>query len=215
MNPWDRMEDESPEIFRYFAMYRDMGPGRSIARIRANLPEAPQMRMLEKYSSRWGWVSRAHAFDDMVDKIRQAHSARALAAMHERHAKQARDAQKVLSLPIRALVKRMEQTGLEEQTLDALAKRPATELIQLATRISTAMKDAVSIERQAQGLAGEITVREDPAISEKSQLAEPMSTDELVEKYGDAIRELADDLRSDEPGGGILPDDPSESMDSD
>jgi hypothetical protein len=69
--PWDRRQGETPKQFRAFAAFRDAGPDRSVMAI----VRALSLRRSHVY--RWArvhdWQSRAEAWDDHLDTIRQRH----------------------------------------------------------------------------------------------------------------------------------------------
>jgi hypothetical protein len=111
--------EEPYASFRWFIVYRDMGPGvRSLDAVttvmRAELqesrgvaplvpPVAPQASsigprkrrratlsgQIEEYSRKWNWVMRAHAWDAEIDRVRLAGRLRSIAQMRERHLLQA------------------------------------------------------------------------------------------------------------------------------
>jgi hypothetical protein len=64
---FDRIEGEGPKAFAAFAIYRDMGPDRTLAAVLDALGKASgYSRMLEEWSSDWNWVERARAWDNML-----------------------------------------------------------------------------------------------------------------------------------------------------
>ena len=63
--PWGRRSGESIEAYRAFLAYRDLEAGRSLDATRRALARGPSyLRLVERWSSRWGWVDRAGAWDD-------------------------------------------------------------------------------------------------------------------------------------------------------
>jgi hypothetical protein len=64
---WERQEGESAKAFEGFAAYRDMGPARSLAAVGHALGKTKAA--CEPWSSRWGWVERAGAWDDEADRL--------------------------------------------------------------------------------------------------------------------------------------------------
>jgi hypothetical protein len=61
--PWERQENEKDQAWAAFVAYRDMGPGRSIAKVAQVIGREKSKSLLEGWSSRHGWVRRAAAFD--------------------------------------------------------------------------------------------------------------------------------------------------------
>jgi hypothetical protein len=64
---WERQEGESARAFEGFATYRDLGPARSLAAVGQALGKTKAA--CEPWSSRWGWVERAAAWDDEADRL--------------------------------------------------------------------------------------------------------------------------------------------------
>jgi hypothetical protein len=89
-DPWERLPNETQKAYHAFSWYRDMGPGRTVARVRAEMQalkkaapsdggqavEKPDYRnhrgVLEKWCCRHKWVERATAFDAETERQRAA-----------------------------------------------------------------------------------------------------------------------------------------------
>lgn len=69
VKPWERQPNESDKAFEAFVCYRDMGADRSINAVAQKLSKS--RTLIAKWSSQWGWVDRAAAYDN--DLERQAH----------------------------------------------------------------------------------------------------------------------------------------------
>lgn len=63
---WERQANEPPKAFEAFGVYRDGGPGRSIAATAKALRKS--VGTLQPWSTQWGWVERAGAWDDEADR---------------------------------------------------------------------------------------------------------------------------------------------------
>ncbi len=61
---WHKQPDESPEAYAAFRAYRDLGSERSTAKVARKLGKSKQL--MDRWSSRHGWVARAAAFDARV-----------------------------------------------------------------------------------------------------------------------------------------------------
>src|SRR5437879_10987227 len=66
---YERQKGERSKTFEYFRQYRDMGPSRTLAKLRAQLGGKPSETMLENHSVCYGWGRRAQAWDDHLDKL--------------------------------------------------------------------------------------------------------------------------------------------------
>ena len=76
---WEMQPTETPRAFAGFAVYRDLGPGRSLAKAAAAMPNGPGVRVLKSWSPTYRWVERARAFDASADRHRLAARAEATA----------------------------------------------------------------------------------------------------------------------------------------
>lgn len=59
--PWERQPSESPQAHDGFVVYLDLGAGRSLRQAAATLKK--NKSLLERWSSRHDWVTRAGAYD--------------------------------------------------------------------------------------------------------------------------------------------------------
>jgi len=60
--PWSRQKGETPKAFEAFGQYLKLGPKRSLA-IVADAHHRGNVRKLETWSAKYGWVERVAAFD--------------------------------------------------------------------------------------------------------------------------------------------------------
>lgn len=74
--PWERMDDETPKAYQAFARYRDLGPIRSLEKLRtsyldtAGNPLHRSIRQFSTWSARYDWAERSNAYDDHLERIR-------------------------------------------------------------------------------------------------------------------------------------------------
>ncbi|MFZ1021977.1 MAG: hypothetical protein WCE82_10650 [Halobacteriota archaeon] len=64
--PWDRLPNERIKAYELFCLYRDMGPYRSLQKLRQTHVMHLSLRQLERYSATYHWVARAQAFSDHI-----------------------------------------------------------------------------------------------------------------------------------------------------
>ena len=86
MEVWEKQAGEGGRVYEYFCAYRDMGPGRSLAKLWRELGKKPSLTRLEDLSVRHGWVKRAEAYDLYLDSLRRQEQEEAIRAMARRHA---------------------------------------------------------------------------------------------------------------------------------
>ena len=76
---WEMQPTETPRAFAAFVVYRDLGPGRSLAKAADAMPHGPGVRVMKSWSPAHRWVERARAFDADADRNRLAARAEATA----------------------------------------------------------------------------------------------------------------------------------------
>lgn len=92
-DPWQKRPDETPKSWAAFRMYRDLGAGRSIAEVSKQIGHAYPSHV-ERWSRRYDWVARAHAWDESIDREYRSELLRHRGAMARRHARLAQGLQK-------------------------------------------------------------------------------------------------------------------------
>lgn len=165
--PWDQLPGESSKAYAAFAIYRDLGPRRSVDEAsRAYHRPTPQAAtstatrrrrgasgQVRLWAERWNWSARARAWDQELERVKTSKQVAAVEEMAERHAKEA------LMLQNKA-VERLRQLRPEElkprETLDFLI-------------------EAAKLERLARGEPTE-RIAEDHTFSDVKEL----SDDELA-----------------------------------
>jgi hypothetical protein len=61
LHPWDIRDDETARAYAAFAVYRDMGPDRSLERLGRDLGKTKAA--MEQWSVKHGWQDRVRSFD--------------------------------------------------------------------------------------------------------------------------------------------------------
>jgi hypothetical protein len=69
--PWERLDGESVQAFEGFALYRDMGVERSLAKVAARLGKSKAL--MDRWSARDRWVARADSWDVEADRLHRAY----------------------------------------------------------------------------------------------------------------------------------------------
>lgn len=125
---WERLDGESAKAYAAFCVYRDLGPGRSLAIAygcwrRANGVAGSAVKAAgfwQQWSSAFGWVARAAAYDAHLDAEKRALRARLMLQLEQRRfeyelANQERLEQRVAKI---------------EALLDKADKHPLTDVVQ-------------------------------------------------------------------------------------
>ncbi|MBZ2166334.1 hypothetical protein, partial [Methanobacterium spitsbergense] len=90
---WKRAEYERDKAFVLFTIYRDLGPTRSLEKVRVKYREDEgeklSLKQIETYSSKYSWVKRASAYDDFLDEKRMEENWKAIEEMNKRQAEDA------------------------------------------------------------------------------------------------------------------------------
>ncbi|WP_395371403.1 hypothetical protein OHU45_25610 [Streptomyces tubercidicus] len=88
---WERQSGESVQAFEAFAVYRDLGPARSVTKVARELDKS--RALVGRWSRQFAWVMRATAYDREQDRLFLAEQAQARRDIARRHAKLAQAVQ--------------------------------------------------------------------------------------------------------------------------
>jgi hypothetical protein len=108
---FERMPGESAVAFAAFVVYRDVGPTRSIRKLRQEVGKS--RAVLERWSVRWSWVERVRLWDAEVDANLRAENLERLQEDARRH-------HAVAGLFLQKLVERLQAVRPEDLPLSAL-----------------------------------------------------------------------------------------------
>ena len=101
-NPWDQQEKESARAFERFALYRDMGAGRSLRKLAQDLEL--NLTTVADFSTKHKWKDRTAAFDLYIDRASQHNQLVQVKAMKRRQIALALRAQKVAERGLKKLL---------------------------------------------------------------------------------------------------------------
>lgn len=82
---WERQPEETPKPFEAFCVYRDLGPGRSLAQVAEKLQKSDTL--IGRWSGAYDWVKRATAWDAEQDRVARKAQLDEIVKMRKRHAR--------------------------------------------------------------------------------------------------------------------------------
>ena len=132
LRAWDRRDDESTAVFEAFALYREMGPDRSTARVAQELGKSKTIT--DRWSGAPGGVERAKEWDRFTDTQAQNRVVAEIVEMRRRHAA-------VASLAIARALQKLQDVDPKDLRATDVAK-----LLDVGARV----------EREARGLPGQV-----------------------------------------------------------
>ena len=85
--PWERQPGESGKAYQAFTIYRELGPARSHRAVAGRLGKSRPL--VDRWAIQWRWAERAAAWDQEVERRRQAAYFSEITEMARRHVQQA------------------------------------------------------------------------------------------------------------------------------
>jgi hypothetical protein len=108
---WERQPHETSRSYALFCAYRNLGPERSLRKLKQGTSGAPNVNRLKRLSTRWNWVERARKYDDYLeyqDRLQQESERR---EMRKRHAKMGVLGQSVAVKALENLLNKVQSGG--------------------------------------------------------------------------------------------------------
>jgi hypothetical protein len=133
--PWERQSGESFPAFEAYALYRDLGPQRSIRAVAQQLGK--RASLIGRWSARDHWQSRVRCWELEQDRLKRQAQLDEVDAMGRRHAQGLERQLEVLSLPTVELLGRLTRDetllkAVDTETLLKLAVKTARPMTQVA-----------------------------------------------------------------------------------
>jgi hypothetical protein len=135
LNSWDQQPNESSKAFERFALYRDMGSGRSLRKLAKDLELNPST--LAEISTKYNWQERIAAFDAYIDKASQFNQIAQVRAMKRRQITLALRAQKVAEKGLKKLLRDLD----DEQLLRKLSPEGLSKILDTGCRLERLNRD--------------------------------------------------------------------------
>lgn len=185
--PWDRQPQEPENAYAYFAVYRDMGRTRTVAKVADEVNKSRDYT--HKIAAGWRWVQRSQAFDREQDRMYGEALAERRREMAERHARLASALQS-------KVVARL-------QSLDAATLTPADiarwlEVTTRLERLALGLPDSATAVSGPGGAPIEVEVS---AMSEtdRASFFRALVAEASARAGGDELGAVSDGLDDDEP----------------
>jgi hypothetical protein len=135
LHPWDQQPNESSKAFERFAIYRDMGAGRSLRKLANDLELNPST--IAEISTKHNWQERVVAFDAYVDKASQHNQIAQVKAMKRRQILLALRAQKVAEKGLKKLLRDIDN----DQVLRKLSPEGLSKILDTGCRLERLNRD--------------------------------------------------------------------------
>lgn len=152
---FERMKGEGQVAFKYFCIYRDMGAKRSYRQVAREVGVSLQRIMTIAHE--WRWQARIKLWIDEVDRIRRESYLKEIQEMAKRHAQHSMDFQRVLTIPVEAILKKIKSGDMSYQDFLNL---PVSELFDKTLKSAQIFPSIVDIERKSRGEPTEVIKQE-------------------------------------------------------
>lgn len=191
---WERVSGETQKGYQAFCIYRDMGASRSLQKVADRLGKTS--RLIKKWSSQHGWVKRTTAYDDYMDRKARGVVEGKLEDINSEHLNMIRKARESVTLPLDALVKRIEKAKKQgEDPFVEFENKSIEDLLEAARPYVKLAMDVLKLERLMYGLPTE-TIKAEGTIGHEvshdirviNEYIESLTEDELVRIINDARR---------------------------
>lgn len=164
--PWTRRSDETEHAFRAFALYRGLGPERSLSRVaeavlgRGKAGKKPgkgrglasTVRRVERWSSQHEWAKRVAAWDAEVDRVARKAELEAVATARKKHVLRAERFQDALAVLPESFLERLQEGHPDrEKTVKALRDLDPAEHARLVIAAARTYHMPVGVEMRARG----------------------------------------------------------------
>ena len=152
---FERMKGEGQTSFKYFCMYRDMGNKRSYRRVAREAGVSTQR--IHNIAQEWHWQERIKLWIDEVDRVKREAYLKEIQEMAKRHAQHSMAFQRVLTIPVEAILKKMKSGDLTYQDFLNL---PVSELFDKTLKSAQLLSSIIDIERKSRGEPTELIKQE-------------------------------------------------------
>lgn len=132
---WERRDGETAKAWYAFRLYRDMNPSeRTLAKVAEKCGYADNS-LVERWSRKCSWVSRALAYDEFVDNQNRVRRERERSAASDRRIQIARNMQLVGGAAVQELGKKIQDALKEGNPIPKMTMKDAALLINAGVQI--------------------------------------------------------------------------------
>lgn len=173
-DPWERQPGETDPAFHAFAVYRDMGPERSLSKVAGSIGKST--RLLSGWSSRNSWRVRVNAWDAELDRLDQVEVRSRRKEMRDRHVTLASKFQEKIDGWVEAL---------SAEKLEAIDPNVVIRWLEVSAKV----------ERAALGEPDRVAVTTSKGADRDNELDLTSLTDEQIrDRLEELHREIGNDL---------------------
>ena len=148
--PWERQPKETDRAYSYFCTFRDMGPGRSLAKLSVLVNK--HLSPLAHLSVKFKWIERVNAWTDELERIKADAVIKELKEMTKRHSNHAQAIENVLMVPVNKFIEKMRSGQVGD-----IESMPSKELLKLIFGVADLFPKIVDTERKSRGVPTDIT----------------------------------------------------------
>jgi hypothetical protein len=159
-DPWDRLPNERSKAYRFFCLYRDLGPTRTLEKLShvkdSDLNRVATRANLKVYSRKYQWVARARSYDDYRAEKERIDNERLILEMNRRQAEDGRFFQHIAVMSLKELepeklrpadADRLFNTGVKTERLARGAQTEAVN-VDVSTNVKFARESIADPEKR-------------------------------------------------------------------
>jgi hypothetical protein len=157
MAAWDRQQDEGDKAFEAFALYRDLGPRRSVRSVAQKLGKSATQ--IGRWSSKHHWTSRVTVWDFEQDRIHQRKHQETIEEVRARQASVLRTHIEAIGSAAAAASSRLASHTKAIEAMDP------EELVNLMAKLARPLAMLLEAERELHGLRPPAEAPQEPPMT--------------------------------------------------
>lgn len=154
--PWEMLENESPEVYEYFKYFLTLGPAAKVYQV----AEKFEFSIDNAYtnSHEYNWIERKKAYQIHLNKLAQAEIEKTIKEMARRQSANAMLIESASMLAVKALLTKIQKE--KSQGIDTFENMSVDQLLKWTMEAARIHPATVTSERMARGQATEINKTE-------------------------------------------------------